>query len=84
MKSHARALHSFATRLTLLLTFRSALRWATAWFFFWGVIVLASRISGALGNKWLLAGTLGFIPIALLAALRELRRRAAFSAGSST
>jgi hypothetical protein len=79
MKSHAQVLRSFAGRLSLLLMIRAALRWTTVWFFIWGVVVLASRISAALENKWLLAGALGFIPIGLLAVLREQRRRAAFA-----
>ncbi len=79
MKSHAQMLQSFRRRLAFLLMFRGAVRWTALWFFVWGVVVLAARISHAARQEWLLAGSLGFIPLAALAALREHRRSVAFS-----
>jgi hypothetical protein len=79
MSAHANALKSFAKKLTLLLMVRGAVAWATVWFFLWGVFVLAVRFSGLLKGKWLALGLLGCIPLALVAALREWRRREAFS-----
>ena len=51
MKSHAQALQAFARKMALLLMLRGAVRWMTVWFFVWGVVVLAARISGTLGLK---------------------------------
>jgi len=79
MSSHAGALKSFARKLTLLLMFRGAVAWTTVWFFLWGVVVLAVRFSGLLKGKWLALGLLGCIPIALIAALRQWRRRESYS-----
>ncbi|MEY2465587.1 MAG: hypothetical protein QOD03_108 [Verrucomicrobiota bacterium] len=79
MSAHTQALHSFARKLSLLLMFRGAMRWTTVWFFIWGVVVLAARIAGGKNSDWLFWGTLGFIPLAALAALREWQRRASFS-----
>lgn len=77
--SHAGALRAFARKLALLLMFREAVRWITAWFFVWGVIVLAARIAGLLNDRWLLMGLAGAVPLAAAAGLREYRRRSAFS-----
>jgi hypothetical protein len=66
---------SFARKLILLLIFRRATQWVTVWFFLWGVVVLAARISGVLGSPWLVFGLLGFAPLAALAAVREWGRR---------
>src|SRR6185503_10837758 len=79
MSSHAGALKSFAKKLTLLLMVRGMVAWTTVWFFIWGVVVLAVRFSGLLKGKWLALGLLGCIPIALIAAIREWRRRESFS-----
>jgi hypothetical protein len=79
MKSHSQALHSFATKLTTLLMVRQAVRWTTAWFFIWGVIVLAVRFSGVHFADWLLYGLLFAVPLAAIAALRENRKRVAFA-----
>lgn len=79
MSTHAGALKSFAKKLTLLLMVRGAVAWTTVWFFLWGVVVLAVRFSGLLKGKWLALGLLGCIPIALVAAVREWRRRESFS-----
>lgn len=79
MSSHADALRSFAKKLTLLLMIRGAVAWATVWFFIWGVAVLALRFSGLLKGKWLAIGLLGCIPLAMIAAWREWRRREVFS-----
>jgi hypothetical protein len=79
MSAHAGALRSFAKKLALLLMVRGAVRWTTVWLFVWGVVVLAARFSGLLKGKWLAFGLLGCVPLALLAALHEWRRREAFS-----
>jgi hypothetical protein len=79
MSSHAGALKSFAKKLTLLLMVRGIVAWTTVWFFLWGVVVLAVRFSGLLEGKWLALGLLGCVPIALIAAVREWRRRESFS-----
>src|SRR6185437_15006830 len=77
MASHAGALRSFAQKLALLLMVRSAVAWMTVWFFVWGVVVLAVRVSGLLKGHGLALGLLGCIPLALIAAWREWRRREA-------
>ena len=79
MSSHAQALKSFARKLALLLMVRNAVRWATVWFFVWGVFVLAARISGLLKGEWLLFGLLGFVLPAALAAMLAWRQRPAFA-----
>jgi hypothetical protein len=79
MSSHTGALRSFAKKLTLLLMVRGIVAWTTVWFFLWGVVVLAVRFSGLLKGKWLAFGLLGCIPLALIAVIREWRRREEFS-----
>jgi len=77
--SHAQALHSFARRLKLLLILRAGVQTATIWFFVWGVVVLAVRIAGAQQTEWLALGTLGFVPLAIIAGARALSRQPAFT-----
>jgi len=79
MSSHDQTLRSFAGKLSLLLMFRRAVQWASAWFFVWGVVVLSARIAGGAKGDWLLVGLAGFAPLALFAALFEWRRREAFT-----
>ncbi len=79
MSSHSGALRSFAKKLTLLLMVRGIVAWTTVWFFLWGVVVLAVRFSGLLKGKWLAFGLLGCVPLALIAVIREWRRREEFS-----
>jgi hypothetical protein len=79
MKSHAQALQTFARKMALLLMLRGAVRWMTVWFFVWGVVVLAARISGMLRLEPLLIGLAGAVPLALLAAVMERRKVAAFA-----
>jgi hypothetical protein len=73
MKSHSQALRAFSRKLKALLMLREAMRWTTGWFFIWGVIVLAARISGVLRIESLLFGLLAAIPLAAFAAIRESR-----------
>jgi hypothetical protein len=77
---HAHCLRASARRLTGLLMFRGAVRWVTAWFILWGVVILAARFAGAGEAVWLVAGLLGAIPWAATAALLEWRRQPAFTA----
>ena len=60
--------------------FRGAVRWATAWFFLWGVVILAARFAGAGEADWLVPGLLGAIPLAAIAAALEWQRQPAFTA----
>jgi len=54
--------------------FRQSLRWAAAWFFVWGVVVLAARISGAPNAGWMPLGLLGaLVPMAIASSV-EWRR----------
>jgi hypothetical protein len=78
--AHSQSLNACARRLTALLLFRGAVRWATGWFFLWGVVILAARFAGAGEADWLVPGLLGAIPLAILAAWLEWRRLPAFSA----
>lgn len=78
MNSHAHALNSFARKLSVFLMIRGAVRWATVWFFVWGVVVLVARVSGVSDADWLLFGILGAIPLAVAAALWENRKRSSF------
>ena len=77
--SHPEALRAFARRLNLLLELRVVVQMATVWFFVWGVFVLAMRISGVQHTEWLALGVFGFVPLAILAVLRERRRQPAFA-----
>ncbi len=77
---HSRCLRSFVRRLSLLLMVRAAVRSATAWFFLWGVVILAARIAGTLHSAWLVSGLLGAIPLAAVAAFVAWRRRPPYSA----
>lgn len=79
MKStHPKALAAFAHQLDRLLLLRVAVQMMTLWFFAWGVVMLACKISGGHDLFWLPAGLLGFVPLVLVAVLRERRRRPAF------
>lgn len=79
MNAHSKTLNSFARKLSALLMFREALRWATVWFFVWGVVVLAARFAHVLDFRALLLGLLGAIPLAGLAAAQQYRKRIAFA-----
>jgi hypothetical protein len=49
---------------------REALRWAAIWFFVWGIIVLAARISGVSNQLWMQLGLLGaLVPMLVVAAI---------------
>ncbi|HKI70603.1 MAG TPA: hypothetical protein VKA67_13525, partial [Verrucomicrobiae bacterium] len=58
---------------------RSSVQMATIWFFVWGVVVLAVRISGVQHTEWLKLGVLGFVPLAIIAGARALARQPAFT-----
>jgi len=75
--SHPQALAAFAGKLHRLLLLRATVQMMTLWFFIWGVLALALKISGVQRTEWLLPGLLGFIPLAILAGWRESRRQPA-------
>jgi hypothetical protein len=77
--SHAKALRSFARDLQWVLALRLGVQMATVWLFVWGVAVLALRIFGAQNTFWLALGLLGVAPLAVLAAWRAKKSRAAFT-----
>lgn len=79
MKTHAKALHSFARDLQWLLTLRRGVQMATVWFFIWGVVVLALRFFGTRNIFWLTIGLIGLAPLFLLAAWRAKKERASFT-----
>lgn len=76
--THPDALLSFARRLNRLLLLRVTMQMMTVWFFIWGVIVLAMKFARAPHTEWLVPGLLGFVPLAVIAGLREQRRQPAF------
>jgi hypothetical protein len=76
--NHPKALKIFDRRLTRLLMLRGAVQWMTLWFFVWGVVVLAGRISGVLRNEWLALGLFGVFPLMALAAWRAHQQRPEF------
>lgn len=76
---HAHALDSFARNLQWLLALRLAVQMGTAWFFVWGVAVLALRFFGIQNIPLLTTGLLGVAPLALIAAWRAKKRRAPFT-----
>ncbi len=79
MKStHPEALLAFVHKLNRLLLLRVAVQMITLWCFVWGVVALAMKISGLQHLAWLLPGILGFVPLVIVAALRERRRQPAF------
>jgi len=77
--AHEGALRVFARQLSWMLALRRAVQWTTVWFFLWGAVVLGARISGVSNQLWLLPGLAGFLPLALLAAAWEARRRPALA-----
>lgn len=77
--SHASALQSFARDLQWLLTLRRAVQLATVWFFIWGVVVLALRISGAQNTFWLTLGLFGIVPLIIFAAWSARKQQPAFA-----
>ena len=77
--SHASALQSFARDLQWLLTLRLGVQLATVWFFVWGVVVLAMRISGAQNTFWFALGLLGIVPLMIFAAWSARRQQPAFA-----
>jgi hypothetical protein len=63
MPPHPPALTAFARHLRHLLALRAGLQLATVWLFFWGVVVLALRVSHT-DPLWAMAvGGLGLLPI---------------------
>jgi hypothetical protein len=79
MSNHSHNVKSFARNLALLLMVRRAVQWTTLWFFAWGVISLAIRLSRTGHHAWLPLGLLGCLPLAVAAAVREWRQRVAFN-----
>jgi hypothetical protein len=77
--SHLDALQTFTHKLTALLAMRAVVQMATVWFFVWGVFVLTMRISRVPHTEWLALGVFGFVPITILAVLRERCRQPAFA-----
>jgi len=75
MAPHLPALPQFARQLRLLLAVRAALQLATAWLFFWGVLVLALRVSHTEPLWGLAAGGLGLLPIIPVALWRAHRQQ---------
>lgn len=76
--SHPEALRAFAHKLNRLLILRVTVQMMTLWLFIWGVVALAMKISGVQRTEWLVPGLLGFVPLAIAAAIRERRRQPAF------
>lgn len=76
--THPQALQAFAHKLNRLLLLRVAVQMMTLWFFVWGVVVLAMKISGVQHTEWLTLGIFGFAPIVILAGARERRRQPVF------
>ncbi|HEX3857867.1 MAG TPA: hypothetical protein VHY30_11295 [Verrucomicrobiae bacterium] len=77
--SHARALQSFARDLQWLLALRLGVQLATAWFFAWGVVVLALRIFGTQNTFWLALGLFGIVPLIFISVMRARRLKPEFS-----
>lgn len=77
--SHSEALLGFGRKLRLFYILRATVQIATIWFFVWGVVVLAVRISGAQHTDWLVFGILGFVPFAVFAGARALSRQPSFT-----
>jgi hypothetical protein len=77
--SHTHALHIFGRRLVRLLSLRNAVQWMTLWFFIWGVIVLAVRISGMRQTEWLGLGLFGIVPLFILAIFRARQQKPEFT-----
>ena len=76
---HAKAVHAFARNLQWLLAFRLAVAMATAWFFLWGIVVLALRVFGVQNACCLLPGFAAVVPLFALAVWRARRQRPAFA-----
>ena len=76
--SHSQAIQSFARRLKFLSRLRAGVQMATLWFFIWGVIILAVRIAGTPQTEWLAFGILGFVPLVMVAGIRQRSRQPAF------
>ena len=76
--THPEALRAFAHKLNRLLLLRVTVHMMTVWFFIWGVFVLAMKFAEVQHTEWLAPGLLGFLPIAIIAGIREQRRQPAF------
>ena len=76
--THPQALLAFSQRINRLLLLRVTVQMMTLWFFVWGVIVLALKISGLQHVEWTTLGIFGFVPIVILAGLRERQRQPVF------
>jgi hypothetical protein len=76
--SHSQALLAFAHRLNRLLLLRVAVQMMTLWFFIWGIVVLAMKISGVGHTEWFPLGIFGFAPLVLFAGLYDRRRQPGF------
>ncbi len=79
MNTHQEALRDFSRRVVRLLAFRTALRWATVWLLALGVVVLVVRVTTRLPVHHLMLGLLGLLPIVVVAAWLERRRRPALT-----
>ncbi len=77
--AHARALRAFARKLAIVLVFRRAMIWATAWLFALGVVIIAARVSGVQPSGWLAFGGLGVVPVVIGAAAYQVCRSPSFS-----
>src|SRR5690348_17233404 len=70
----AAPLHQFVNRWKRLFFVRAGIQAATVWFFIWGVVVLAAKISGVRNNLWPALGLLGAVPLIILAGLLACRK----------
>lgn len=77
--SHARALQSYAQALQRLLALRLGVQLVTAWFFIWGVVVLALRIFGLQNVFRLALGILVIVPLILFAVFYARRLNPEFA-----
>jgi hypothetical protein len=77
--SHSHALQTFDRRLVRLLSMRNAVQWMTVWFFIWGVIVLAVRLTGFKQTGWLSLGLFGVIPLFIFAIIHARRQKPEFA-----
>ena len=68
--THHDALKIFSARLARLLMVRRAVQWLTVWFFIWGAVILAARVSGFTQTHWLALGIFFALPAVIFAAIR--------------
>ncbi|MEX0886173.1 MAG: hypothetical protein WD009_07010 [Phycisphaeraceae bacterium] len=69
------AIRGLVRRLTLMLALRGFVRYATAWLFAWGVVVVLLRVAVDWPRHWLAWGVAGLVVAGAAAVVQAMRKR---------